>query len=116
MYDSLVDHMGRALADRIVRDRGGTTFRVPNQPAPWLVGWLGETDAARLCQQFGNETLVVPRNLAQALAARNARVRDEAHLPRNVLARKYELTDRHIRRILNDSPAPDFDDRQGTLL
>lgn len=115
MYDSLVDHLGRALADKIVRERGGTTFRVPHKPTAWLIDWLGAFDADRLCQQFGDETLVIPRNLSQALRVRNERLRREAHLSRNELARKYALTDRHIRRILNDHP-PDHDDRQGTLL
>jgi hypothetical protein len=105
IYDDLCEHLGQDFADIIIRDRGGSTLRVPQQPREWVITWLGLVRAQTLCAQFGGEEISVPRGIKRLRAARNERILAESHRPRDELARKYDLTDRQIRRIINSTPA-----------
>jgi Mor family transcriptional regulator len=69
-----------------------------------MIVWLGTPKAKQLCDRYGGTIISVPRGVKRLRAARNERIIAEAHRPRDELARKYDLTDRHIRRIINSKP------------
>lgn len=107
--DALMDAIGAAATMALVRHYGGKVVRIPDgsgRPGPfsaWIEAHLGAEAALGLSATFGGEALAVPKLAAQARAARNRLlVKDyDAGLGMLELVRKYDLTERQIRTILN---------------
>lgn len=98
-----------AVADRW----GGVRLHVPlptslHAEHP-LVLALGVDAAMRIAEYFAGERLEVPKADEWKLAARNAAIRQAYALgdSQSTLARRYALTERHIRNILGQD-APDL--------
>jgi Mor transcription activator family len=73
----------------------------PSSPLAVMVG-LG--NALRLAQVFGGETLQLRKEAGEKIARRNEQIKEAAKLgaTQRELAKRHDLTVRHIRRILGD--------------
>ncbi len=114
----VVDAVGLAAALALVERAGGTRVYVPVQfdAGHFLAAWLGETDAARLVENFGGELLIVPRCLAAMRNVRDRQIRAKRKEGTRVsdLALQYRLTDRQVYTIL--AAIETIDTRQQSLL
>lgn len=126
LADTLVETIGLEAAQCLVREYGGKQIKVPDGSgragafSAWMDEALGVEPARALRATFGGECITVPMLYAQMLAARDRLIVADydAGLSMLELVRKYKLTERQIRTILN-RPAGDasfgqrvVDDRQ----
>jgi hypothetical protein len=124
--DTLVEAIGLEGAQRLVREYGGKQIKIPDGSgragafSAWLDEALGIESARILRATFGGECITVPMLYDQMLAARNRLIIADydGSLSMLDLVRKYQLSERQIRTILN-SPVGDstlgrqaVDDRQ----
>lgn len=126
LADTLVDTIGLEAARVLIKEYGGKQIKIPDGSrrggafSAWLDEALGVEAARALKATFGGEEITVPVLYDQMLAARNRLiVADyEAGLCMLDLVRKYRLTQRQIRTILNTPLGDDMfgqrvvDDRQ----
>ena len=126
LADTLVETIGLEAAQCLVREYGGKQIKIPDGSgragafSAWLAEALGVEAARKLKAVFGGESITVPMLYDQMLAARNRLIVADYDdgLIMLELVRKYKLTERQIRTILN-RPAGDatlgqrlIDDRQ----
>lgn len=126
LADTLVETLGLDAARVFIGAYGGKQVKIPDGSrrggafSVWLDEALGVEAARALKAVFGGEEITVPMLYAELIAARNRLiVADyEAGMSMLELVRKYHLSQRQIRTILN-SPIDDdsyvarvVDDRQ----
>lgn len=126
LAETLVETIGLEAAQRLVREYGGKQIKIPDGTgragafSAWLDEALGIEPARALRAMFGGECITVPMLYAQMLAARDHLIVADydGGLTMLELVRKYRLTERQLRTILN-RPAGDtsigqrvIDDRQ----
>lgn len=126
LADTLVDTIGLDAARQLISAYGGKQIKIPDGSrrggafSVWLDEALGIEAARALKAVFGGEEITVPMLYDQAMAARNRLiVADyESSMSMLELVRKYHLSQRQIRTILNSPIADDsyvarvVDDRQ----
>lgn len=126
LADSLVDTIGLEAAKRLVREYGGKQIKIPDGSgragsfSAWLDEALGIEAARALKAVFGGESITVPMLYDQMLVARNRLILADydGALSMLELVRKYQLSERQIRTILNSPMGDDtlgrrvVDDRQ----
>lgn len=126
LADTLVETIGLEAAQHLVREYGGKQIKIPDGSgragafSAWLDEALGIEPARALRATFGGETITVPKLYAQMLAARDRLIVADydASMTMLELVRKYSLTERQLRTILNRPAADDsfggrvVDDRQ----
>lgn len=126
LADTLVETIGFDAASCLVRAYGGKQIKIPAGTgragafSAWLDEALGIEAARRLRAMFGGECITVPMLYDQMLAARNRLIVDDydASLGMLALVRKYDLSERQIRTIINRPVGDDtlgqrvVDDRQ----
>lgn len=99
---------------KIIAKHGGTRVYVPveiDERHP-LSQLIGIESAKKLAAYCGGDYLEPPMGLAAKLSVRNAQIKQESRvLSQGQLARKYRLTIRQIRNIVNDG----IDDEQMEL-
>lgn len=109
LADTLVETIGLEAAQRLVREYGGKQIKIPDGSgragtfSAWLDEALGIEPARALRATFGGECITVPMLYAQMLAARDRLIVTDydGALTMLELVRKYHLTERQIRTILN---------------
>lgn len=126
LADTLVDTIGLEAARVLIKEYGGKQIKIPDGSrrggsfSAWMDEAMGVEAARAMRFVFGGEEITVPVLYDQMLAARNRLIVADYVEGMNMLAlvRKYHLTQRQIRTILN-SPAGDellgqrvVDDRQ----
>ncbi|HBD91797.1 MAG: hypothetical protein A2092_11995 [Rhodobacteraceae bacterium GWE1_64_9] len=114
---SLIDvaeTLGLRVALALIQNFGGRELRVPVRPAPDhpLIIALGEQDGFAVCHFLAGQTIYVPLGRAGGLR-RNAATLDAKGYDRGAIARMLGISQRHVRRLLNDEA--DQDSRQGSL-
>lgn len=93
----------------LIKGFGGKQIRIPGGSGregalgAWLDENLGSAAATALKAHFGGERLTVPRGYAEALNARNRSIVADYDAGMNILdlIKKYSLTERQLRTILN---------------
>jgi hypothetical protein len=108
----LIDALGREAALRLVDACGGEAHRVPKKPKRWVIDALGRADALRFCQAYGDTWITIPKAERWKRAERNRQIHadyDQSKLTVHQLVRKYRLTEKQIRTIL-DNPVEACDD------
>lgn len=75
---ALAEYIGQGPAARLSQALGGLSIKIPKhaQGKTWeqLVGIIGESAAATLCEHFGSEGMYIANNHRSAIAARRAEV------------------------------------------
>lgn len=106
IIDELTELLGFAATMRIVEAYGGVTFYVPDRVTPdhQLAKLVGHATALKLVEQYPRLELRIPRCLSLLVAQRNAEIRRRYDADESApqLARTFNLTERHVRRILSD--------------
>lgn len=107
-FEALCEIIGEGKAQILVEHFGGVSLYIPakvraDHP---LASIIGLDTAQRVCAEFGGVTVGIPRHAGLQRNARNAQIffDHEQGMSNRELARKYQLTDRHIRSIINSSP------------
>jgi len=109
-----VAYFGEEAAAIIAEKLGGLSIKIPTfqEGKEWdaLVSAVGDELAARISDTFGGEKLYIPKEHEAQLAERNRQVRDfcrtlmlqgwQRQQAMNEAAKVFDLSDRHIRRIL----------------
>lgn len=107
--DQIVITIGFEAASKLFKAYGGKQVLIPNglgRPGPfslWLKENLGEAAVDALQRNFGGERITVPKGKVFAMIARNRHIVADynAGTPLLDLVRKYDLTERRLRTILN---------------
>lgn len=105
---SLVDiaeTLGMGVAIKLMQHFGGLEVRFPIVPPPDhpVIRALGEKDGYALCDFLSNERIYVPHG-RPARSVRGAVQRLEAQgLDRAAIARELGVSQRHVRRVANQS-------------
>ncbi len=105
----LIDFTCLESALKLVETYGGTAIWIPKNPKPEhaLAQLIGLADFKKLCHFYGDTALEIDRCAAAIRAMRNHKIIEESvNLTDRQIARKYHMTERHIRRIRNESPLP----------
>lgn len=104
---ALVAIIGRRLAMALMahmNSSGPGYIYVPMQPKPGsvLVQIIGPAAAGKLCEVYGGRTIQVPKCGALRRAKRNQEIRSLAAAgePQVEIARRFGMTDRHVRNVL----------------
>lgn len=113
VMSELVHHLGYESAIRLVKNFGGTTMRIPTGKSACLQNieiQLGREAAEKLIWAFGGSELYIPRLHKEALLHRNISIcleyEEELRAVTGslevvkILARRHNLSDRHIWSIL----------------
>lgn len=100
----IVDAVGWDAALALIARFGGTTIHLPTSaPGPdHALAWALGLDVARLlCASLGPGPLAVPRAMSWVVAQRSREVvaRRQAGETEAEVARRFGLTERHVRRI-----------------
>lgn len=119
--EAIVEAIGLGPAQCLIQHYGGKQIQIPDGSGRggvfslWLDKELGVEAARQLKAMFGGERITVPMCKAQLLSARNALIVADYDQGRSLLelVRKYQLTERQIRTILN---TPLGDARIGTAV
>lgn len=101
----LLEVSGSECVAALRRAAGGTTIRIPVNPAT-LVKKLPEIEpqaASLLCKRAGGDLVYIGNGKHEKRLLRDARVRVEKANGKSVaeIALAYDLSERHVRRILN---------------
>lgn len=112
---SLVDiaeTLGMRVALNLVQEFGGLEVKFPVRPKPdhRVIAALGAEDGYALCEFLGGMAIYVPRKV-QSNIAEVTRL-SAAGFDRATIARMLGLSQRHVRRLINQS---DDDADQGDL-
>jgi Mor transcription activator family len=103
----MVDLIGLPATMQIVQRHGGTRLWVPAlietlAPDHKLVKLVGMTSARTLSEQYGGETLEIPKAERALRAIRDKAIREQwPHKSQSQLAIEYNLTERQVRTILS---------------
>lgn len=102
--------LGLRVALGLMREFGGREMRFPKSPGPHhpIIKALGEEDGRALCHYLADQTLYVPHGRA-ASNRRQVVALEDAGLTRGQIARRLQLSARHVRRLSRSAG----DDRQG---
>lgn len=117
---SLIDvaeTLGPRVAIALIDKFGGLEVKFPHRPRPDhpIIKALGETDGHALCEFLGGQSIYVPHNRAGSRRAEVLAL-EAAGCDRATIARRLQLSQRHVRRIANGQDDDDQDiDRQGDL-
>ena len=113
LADTLFETIGLEAAKVLINAYGGKQIKIPDGSrrggtfSTWLDEHLGLDAANSLRSVFGGEAITVPMLYDQMLAARNRNiVADYGVISMLEMVRKYRLSQRQIRTILN-SPLAD---------
>ena len=103
---------GTRVALLIIDHFGGLDMRFPKNPPPDhpVLRALGDDDGRKVCAHFGGMIVSVPTNSAARRRVVIAKLRAEG-APLGRIARATGLTQRHVRRIVNE----ELDPRQDSL-
>lgn len=112
---SLIDvaeTLGPRVAVALIDHFGGLEVKLPRRPRSDhpIIKALGETDGTALCEFLGGQSIYVPHNRAGSRRAEILAM-EAAGFDRAAIARRLQLSQRHVRRIANGQD----DDRQGDL-
>jgi Mor family transcriptional regulator len=123
--EQLVDLVGVAAALRLVEKRGGTHFYVPHptrvKPHALLAQEIGLEAARALAAAYPSQHVMAPRGEAYLRRQRDLGVLNDCKdMSVTAVARKYELTERHVYRIMERGleglpEVPGVNDAQGDL-
>lgn len=112
--ETLSEYIGAAAAVRLSQAMGGTSVKVPKNPAGsvWaeLVQALGERSATELVECFGGEGLYIARNAAEEREQRRAEIAQALAAGKSYreIARTMTVTTRYtergLRRIMASEP------------
>jgi hypothetical protein len=99
----LADLLGPTTAALLIERLGGLPIYIPVCPAPGsaLVLAIGHAAAARLCDAYAKETLLLPSRHAAATRARQRQIRYDLDrgLPVHEVARRHGMSVRQIYNI-----------------
>jgi len=102
-FQEVAQLIGEAATAKLTEQYGGTRLYIPStlKPEHSLCQLLGKEAAQRLSFEFGGLRVEIPRAVMLQIAQRNVRIlADRATgLSQRELARKYQLTERTIRKI-----------------
>lgn len=126
LADDLVETIGYEAAKCLVRAYGGKQIKIPDGSgradtfSRWMDEELGLEAARALRARFGGDRITVPMLYDQMLTARNRLIVADydGDMTMLELIRKYQLTERQLRTILNSPIGDDsfgprvVDDRQ----
>lgn len=105
VFQPFIRKVGPAPTITLIEHYGGTRVQVPYHadPSHALAQLLGFEAFERLVQEFGGDTIDVPLGTIAKRATRNARIKAgrEAGETTASLARRFHLTERAIRLIVN---------------
>ena len=107
--EEIVRVIGAEAAAQIFEHFGGMVLKVPVGRYPHGVtisrikNLIGEDACSKFIEHFGGERLSVSKGMAHTRAVRNKKIIADydAGVPFNELIRRYRLTTRHLRSILN---------------
>lgn len=105
----LIDVTSVESALKLVETYGGTAIWVPKNPKPEhaLAQLLGLADFKKLCHYYGDTALEIDRCAGAIRALRNTKIlEDSVTMTDRQIARKYKMTERHVRRIRSELPLP----------
>lgn len=110
----IAEFCGQQTAWLLLQHFPGVHLHVPKRPHPEhrLAEILGMGAFSRLCEQYGNELLMIPRAAAMIRAARNQRILGDfaGGQSQAAIAIKYGLTERQVNTICNQVPfTPNLD-------
>lgn len=105
MLQPFIRKTGPAPTIMLIEHYGGTRLMVPNHadPSHALAQLLGFEAFERLVQEFGGDTIDAPLGTIAKRATRNTRIKAGRAAGETVatLARRFQLTERAIRLIVN---------------
>lgn len=106
VFEDIKQVIGCEAAALLVSQFGGCSpLYIPAKlnPEHPLCQLLGEEAAQQLSNEFAGPSVEIPRNVALQIEQRNRLIMAdrEAGMTQNELARKYQMTTRNIRNILN---------------
>lgn len=108
----MTDMIGLPATMQIVQRHGGTRLWVPAlietlAPDHKLVKLVGMAAARTLSEQYGGETLEIPKAERALRAIRDKAIREQwPAKSQSQLAREYNLTERQVRKILSGIEQP----------
>lgn len=101
----IAEFCGQKTAWLLLQHFPGVHLHVPKRPSPEhkLAEILGMLAFSKLCEQYGNELLTIPRAAAAIRAARNQRILADfaAGKSQAAIAIQYGLTERQVNTICN---------------
>lgn len=108
----IAEVLGMRVAIALIENFGGLDVKFPVKPGNEhpVIKALGETDGYALCHYMGGQAIYIPRKAVANLRA-SVEALDAMSLSRAEIARRLQISERHVRRIANDQK----DERQGNL-
>lgn len=105
VFQDIVQMIGEDAAAKLIEEHGGTRLYIPSSinSEKHLYQLLGQETALQLTSEFGGMTVEIPRGVMLQIGQRNKLILADrvAGMTQRQLARKYELTERTIRKITN---------------
>jgi len=106
----LAETLGLAVALKLIQAFGGQELKFPRFPGPdhHVIKALGETDGRAVCEYLGGAMIYVPHGRASANRRAVPELAGKGH-SRGQIARLLGISQRHVRRIANETPRQDPD-------
>ena len=105
IYQDMAQTIGDDATAKLVEQYGGTRLYIPYKlnPEHPLCQLLGHETSQQLSSEYGGMTVEIPRAIMLQIRKRNELIMADsaAGMSQSKLARKYRLTERTIRKIIN---------------